>query len=58
MPQIVPRLASREITLPQVLAALAIWTGVVYGLAQAKAPEAKQISLKQRPALTACAPQG
>jgi len=58
MPPIISRPSSREITLPQVLAVFAIWAGVVYGLAQTKAPQAEQISLKHRPAVGACAPQG
>lgn len=58
MPPIATRPASRQITLSQILAVLAIWTGVLYGLAHRKTPEAEQISLKTRPAVTACAPQG
>ncbi|WP_181242588.1 hypothetical protein [Caulobacter vibrioides] len=58
MPSIAPRPASRAITWPQILAVLAIWTGVIYGLAHREGPEAEQISLKVKPALTACAPQG
>jgi hypothetical protein len=58
MPSIAPRPASRAITLPQILAVLAIWTGVIYGLAHREAPEAEQLSLKGKAALTVCAPQG
>lgn len=46
----------RRITLPQVLALMAIWTAVIYGLTAAKpASDVEQISLKERAAATACA---
>jgi hypothetical protein len=45
-----------RITLPQVLALMAIWTAVIYGLTAAKpASDVDQISLKARAATTACA---
>lgn len=45
----------RPVTLPQVLALMAIWTGVIYGLAAAKPrPGVEQISLKGR-SVVACA---
>lgn len=44
-----------RITLPQVLALMAIWTAVIYGLTATKpAEDVEQISLKTRPAATAC----
>ena len=49
--------APHRITLPQVLALMAIWTGVIYGVATKRPPGADQISLK-KPALAACARQG
>lgn len=59
MPPIAPRPASQQITLPQILAVLAVWTGVIYGLTHREATGAEQISLKNKPALTtACAPHG
>ncbi len=47
---------SRRITLPQVLALMAIWTAVIYGLTAAKPhADVEQISLKGRSAAAACA---
>jgi hypothetical protein len=47
-----------RITLPQVLALMAIWTAVIYGLKAAKpSADVEQISLR-KPALVACAKQG
>jgi hypothetical protein len=46
---------SRRITLPQVLALMAIWTAVIYGLTAARpSAEVAQISLK-KPTVVACA---
>ena len=36
----------RRITLPQVLALMAIWTAVIYGLTTKASPDVEQISLK------------
>mgnify|MGYP001554173577 CR=1 len=36
----------RRITFPQVLALLAIWTAVIYGLTSKSSPDVEQISLK------------
>ncbi len=36
----------RRITLPQVLALMAIWTAVIYGLTTKSSPHVEQISLK------------
>ncbi len=49
---------SSRITLPQVLALMAIWTAVIYGLTAAKPArsDVEQISLKAR--TPACAKQG
>jgi hypothetical protein len=58
MPPIIQRSTGREVTLPQILAVLTIWAGVIYGLTHTGKPEAEQISLKNRSALTVCAPQG
>ena len=45
-----------RITLPQVLALMAIWTAVIYGLtAKRPASDVEQISLKGRSGVTACA---
>ena len=49
--------APRRVTLPQVLALLAIWAGVIHGVTAKRPPEPGQISLK-KPALVACAKQG
>jgi hypothetical protein len=44
-----------RITLPQVLALMAIWTAVIYSLTAPKpASEVEQISLKTRVGATAC----
>lgn len=53
-----PRSADRKVTLPQVLAVMAIWTAVIYGLTAKRPDQAEQISLKAKPALVACAKQG
>lgn len=37
---------SARITLPQVLALMAIWTAVIYGLTVKPSPDVEQISLK------------
>lgn len=58
MPPIAPRSSRHAITLPQLLAVLIIWAGVIYGLTHSGKPDAEQISLKSRPPLTVCAPQG
>lgn len=58
MPPIAPRSARHEVTLPQFLAVLTIWAGVIYGLTHSGRPNAEQISLKNKPPLTVCAPQG
>jgi len=46
----------RQVTLPQVLALLAIWTAVIYGVTAKRPAEAEQISLKSRS--IACAKAG
>ncbi len=57
MPSADPSADSRRITLPQVLALMAIWTAVIYGLTAAKPhADVEQISLKGKPA-PACAKQ-
>ena len=48
----------RKVTLPQVLALMAIWTAVIYGLTARQPADAEQISLKTKPAQVACAKQG
>jgi hypothetical protein len=53
-----PLADSRKITLPQVLALMAIWTAVIYGVSAKHPAEAEQISLKAKPAQVACAKQG
>lgn len=53
-----PRSAEQRVTLPQVLAVMAIWTAVIYGLTAKRPAEAEQISLKTKPAQVACAKQG
>ena len=52
-----PRSASRydKITLPQVLALMAIWTAVIYGLTAQRPPDVEQVSLKSR--APACLPR-
>lgn len=52
-----PAAAPQRITLPQVLALMAIWTAVIYGVTAKRPPGVDQISLK-KPALVACAKQG
>jgi len=52
-----PAAAPPRITLPQVLALMAIWTGVIYGVTAKRPAQVDQISLK-KPALVACAKQG
>ena len=49
---------SQKVTLPQVLALMAIWTAVIYGVTAKHPAEAEQISLKAKPAQVACAKQG
>ena len=54
-----PRADDRQVTLPQVLALMAIWTAVIYGVTAKRPPGGvEQVSLKGRPALTACAKEG
>ena len=43
-----PKSNPGRITLPQVLAVMAIWSAVIYGLAVQRPAEAEQISLKGR----------
>jgi hypothetical protein len=57
MPPADPRSDSRRVTLPQVLALMAIWTAVIYGVTAKRPSDAEQISLKEKPALVACAKQ-
>lgn len=45
----------RRVTLPQVLALMAIWTAVIYGVTAKRPPDAEQISMKGKP--IACAKQ-
>ena len=54
-----PRADDRRVTLPQVLVLMAIWAAVIYGVT-AKRPsgDVEQISLKGKPAFTACAKPG
>jgi hypothetical protein len=52
-----PAAAPQRITLPQVLALMAIWTAVIYGVTAKRPPDTEQISLK-KPAPIACARQG
>jgi hypothetical protein len=47
----------RRITLSQVLALMAIWTAVIYGLTAKRPADAEQISMKGKPTLVACAKQ-
>lgn len=47
----------RRVTLPQVLALMAIWTAVIYGVAAKRPTDAERISLKDKPTLVACAKQ-
>lgn len=54
MPLPAPRTDARKVTLPQVLALMAIWTAVIYGLTAKRPPDVEQISLKSR--TPACAP--
>ncbi|MET3667821.1 hypothetical protein [Caulobacter sp. 1776] len=56
MPLADPRPDSRRITLPQVLALMAIWTAVLYGVTAKPPADAEQISLKGKS--IACAKQG
>lgn len=58
MPPAAPPATNQRVTLPQVLALMAIWTAVIYGLTAKRPPAAEQISLKGKPALVACAKQG
>ncbi|HWT52264.1 MAG TPA: hypothetical protein VN113_08805 [Caulobacter sp.] len=47
-----------QVTLPQVLALMAIWTAVIYGLTAAKPrSDVEQVSLRGKPTLVACAKQ-
>jgi hypothetical protein len=46
----------QRITLPQVMALMAIWMAVIYGVTAKRPTEAEQISLKGR--TPACAKQG
>jgi hypothetical protein len=41
-----PRPNGQRVTLPQVLALMAIWTAVIYGLTTKSPPDVEQISLK------------
>ena len=56
MPPPSPRLDPRRITLPQVLALMAIWTAVIYGVVVKSPADAEQISMKGKS--IACAKQG
>ncbi|UAL09477.1 hypothetical protein [Caulobacter segnis] len=51
-----PRPDVQRITLPQVLALMAIWTAVIYGLTARRPPDVEQISLKAKTPVPACAP--
>ena len=48
MPLPAPCSDNRRITLPQVLALMAIWTAVIYGLAVQRPQGVEQISLKAK----------
>jgi hypothetical protein len=49
----------RNVTLPQVLALMAIWTAVIYGLSNAKPrADVEHIALKAKASLPACARRG
>jgi len=56
MPLPAPRPDDRQITLPQVLALMAIWTAVIYGLTAKQPANVEQISLKAKAPVPACAP--
>ena len=58
MPATDPRPRGQQVTLPQVLALMAIWTAVIYGVTAKRPADAEEISLKAKPALVACAKQG
>jgi hypothetical protein len=45
----------RRVTLPQVLALIAIWTAVIYGVTAKRPADAEQISLKGKLGVVACA---
>jgi len=45
----------RRVTLPQILALMAIWTAVIYGITAKRPADAEQISMKGKP--VACAKQ-
>jgi hypothetical protein len=47
--------APQRITLPQVLALMAIWTAVIYGVTAKRPSDVDQISLKGKPDVAACA---
>jgi hypothetical protein len=45
----------RRVTLPQVLALIAIWTAVIYGVVAKPPSDAEQVSLKRKTGVVACA---
>ena len=49
--------APQRFTLSEVLALVAIWTAVIYGVAAKRPPDTDQVSLK-KPSLAACARRG
>lgn len=53
-----PKSNPGRITLPQVLAVMAIWSAVIYGLAVQRPAEAEQISLKTKAPACACSKAG
>ena len=50
-----PRPDAHGITLPQVMALIAIWTPVIDGLTAQRPPDGEQISLKAKAPIPACA---
>ncbi len=50
-----PSADPRRVTLPQVLALMAIWTAVVYAVAAKPPADVRQISDRAKPAVAACA---
>lgn len=47
-----PPSASPRITLPQVLALLAIWTAAILGLIKPASPDARTVAVKSPPAVS------
>lgn len=54
MPPADPRPDGQQVTLPQALALMAIWTAVIYGVTIKRPPDAERMSPREKPAV-ACA---